>query len=669
MEKLFKFSLMAFSLLLVFLFNTNEVEAKTKVSNDDAIQGIQNIVDSYYLEHNEYPTFVQPTESAPAFINFYELNMVEKEQTGNYWVDNGGKVFFSTVDSPVGLNVQDIGKGSVLISWDKVEGATGYKVYKTIKQGKGLKYVLDKSVSSNVTSVEVKGLGNKDYSVVSIDENGSESVPGGEDYTAFKPLPPVAIISTEILNPNKFNELFEDTQFILSSKNSHDDFDIINYEWKNKKDFYEVGTHTVELRVQNQFKMWSEWTSFSFEVKATPVQPIAQITMNEENVYFDNMEFTFDSSKSYDPKNYSIINTEWENKRSSYEVGTHTVKVRVQNEYELFSEWASITFEVKATPVQPIASLKVTNVGEIESDTIVNFNTSETYDPKGYELVEEEWLNKKSTYTEGTHTVKYRVKNEYDLWSEWATVTIVVKSSAPVVKFGVVKLTSKSDATYNFNYATWYDNKRMNKELNNCNYSCVYGLYSPSQFSGPYQDYQSIVFELQKGLQSYYSWEGRKYYDGDYMSPNAYNSYFNAHKYSYSNKPVMHSGFTVTGTLKDGSFNVLPNQEVTLTFLNITKKTTSDANGNYTFDIKETDIPKSTNTTYSYITSYTTHWGELTNVTVSANGSSNSQQAIIRTHYLSNYAVYGNLFARNISYNSKDRQYLYNLKNLNVILP
>jgi hypothetical protein len=43
---------------------------------------------------------------------------------------------------------------------------------------------------------------------------------------------------------------------------------------------------------------------------------------------------------------------------------------------------------------------------------------------------------KKSTYTEGTHTVKLRVKDSHSLWSSWTSVAFTVKKFTPVtVKF------------------------------------------------------------------------------------------------------------------------------------------------------------------------------------------------------------------------------------------
>lgn len=42
-----------------------------------------------------------------------------------------------------------------------------------------------------------------------------------------------------------------------------------------------------------------------------------------------------------------IINVEWEGKQDLYSTeGIHTVRLRVQDEHELWSDWTKITFEV-----------------------------------------------------------------------------------------------------------------------------------------------------------------------------------------------------------------------------------------------------------------------------------------------------------------------------------
>ena len=491
------------------------------------------------------------------------------------------------------------------------------------------------------------------------------------------PVPePVVELPIAVITMNPSEGILDSTEVSFSSEKSYDPNGLVitNEEWENKQSTYTVGTHTVKLRVQNEEGTWSEWTEVTFEVAETPapviVPPIAVIDMNPSEQLLDSTEITFSSANSSDPNGLAITNEEWENKQSTYTAGTHTVKLRVQNEQGTWSEWVEVTFTVAETPAPPVAVITMNPSADLKPTTTITFSSTGSSDPKGLAITNEEWVNKKSTYPAGTHTVKLRVQNENGLWSEWVEKTFTVKEPAPAYKLGPITLISNQDQGYNFNYASWYYLGSVYNDIHNCDWSCRQNLYPPSAWKGDYYDYPVYVEEMQYGLKSSYGWNGREYYDESIIGNSIIKTFFNNLKLSSApSGPILHSGFTAKGNLTDGSGTPIANQEVTLNFSGITKKATTDANGDYLFNVSESEIPRSSRTTYSYVSNHTTHWGQPTTVSVSAGGVTVRQSAIIRTHYLIGYAVYGNLFMQDIRPSSRNTTYYYNIKNFGISLP
>lgn len=147
---------------------------------------IQEAVDNYYLQNKNYPVkSEQPTPLEPQKINFSDiypkyLSEPPSNSDFKYWVDFEGKVWFSTVDTPTGVNID---KKNILF-WNKVDGANFYKIYelagdsieiKTLDFNGRVKLDFVKFISNN--SSEVKK--DYDYAVSAIDNYSFESVPSG----------------------------------------------------------------------------------------------------------------------------------------------------------------------------------------------------------------------------------------------------------------------------------------------------------------------------------------------------------------------------------------------------------------------------------------------------------------------------------------------------------
>lgn len=95
---------------------------------------------------------------------------------------------------------------------------------------------------------------------------------------------PIAVMSVKAKDSGTL--FTEKTQVITSMSASTDpDGDkIVSYEWKNKKEFYPIGKHTIELRVRDSEGYWSDWASKEIEVFKQPIR-IFRLE-GEDNVRF-----------------------------------------------------------------------------------------------------------------------------------------------------------------------------------------------------------------------------------------------------------------------------------------------------------------------------------------------------------------------------------------------
>lgn len=154
------------------------------------LSSLQNSVDLYSLKNNgTYPVYEkQPTLNVPQPVNFEKLTpeylrTTPKTYGAKYWVDSYGKVWASTVDAPEGVK----NEGGIL-SWEKVENAKEYKIFKdegfsgvvsSVTESSDLTYV---ATTEDLTyNVEVGG----NYVVSAVDMEGMESVPVGAGYEGY----------------------------------------------------------------------------------------------------------------------------------------------------------------------------------------------------------------------------------------------------------------------------------------------------------------------------------------------------------------------------------------------------------------------------------------------------------------------------------------------------
>jgi len=83
---------------------------------------------------------------------------------------------------------------------------------------------------------------------------------------------------------------------------------------------------------------------------------------------------------------------------------------------------------------KPVAKITMTPSKNINSLTFITWSYEESYHPEGLNIVEVEWENKQDRYDAGTHTVRLRVKDEKNIWSDWAEKTFTVENVSSTSK-------------------------------------------------------------------------------------------------------------------------------------------------------------------------------------------------------------------------------------------
>ena len=149
---------------------------------------------------------------------------------------------------------------------------------------------------------------------------------------------------------------------------------------------------------------------------------INRLTVNPANPFEgDRVSFVYDVS--YDRATFKA--EEWENKKESYPAGRHTVRVRVQDTNDLWSEWFSLSFNVERAYEAPVISqLTATPTNPLAGDKIT-FNYQKTIDDR-LTLKEEIWTNKRETYEAGQHEIKLKIKDSLDQESNELSLTLNV---------------------------------------------------------------------------------------------------------------------------------------------------------------------------------------------------------------------------------------------------
>lgn len=269
----------------VSVINIKDMSRDSYISTDrENVARIQTASDRYFIERNSlFASTTQPTIKKPSAVSFNDIypnymhNIPNLSRGMKYWVSTDGKIWASSVDAPT-----NISKSNNTLTWDKVEGAIKYKIYKIVvskrSEEDSYKY-LDEIDADN--PLIYTGAVSSSYLVSAVDKDKFETAPVGEDYVGYGNQPPVAIIDVEssleiasnienIQAATRINKFIHTKNKLIWRYISSFDPDgdaIVDAEWENALDKYVTeGEYIVRLRVKDERGLWSEWVEASFDV-------------------------------------------------------------------------------------------------------------------------------------------------------------------------------------------------------------------------------------------------------------------------------------------------------------------------------------------------------------------------------------------------------------------
>lgn len=463
--------------VLAAIIVPNVASVKTEsviVAVDSNLNHIQTSVDVYLLKNNKNtPSSEKPSLGKPQPIDFNRLyptylRTFPKLEGYKYWVDYKGKVWVSQADSP--NNFRSSGDNIV---WADMDGASSYNFY--TEEGEATSKVSKEKISllRNVKTNSIELPVQSNFYVSSIDENGFESAPVGIDYTGYQNQAPIAKIT---MTPNQAITTATSIQWSSSESIDPDGDRIIDVEWKGKQQVYGVaGTYTVELRVQDSNENWSKWTSHTFSIQKVNEKPVAVLEMSPSSNIETNTYINWSAASSIDADGDSIVNKEWRLDSRSVQssepngvinvVGTHVMKLRVQDSNGLWSDWVEKTFTVSNPNRNPVANFYLSNpaINSVATSSTLSWVDAST-DPDGDSIAAKEFkLNgmivssfPNKIATVGNHTIDLRVKDSKGAWSDWKTIIINVQHPVNYIVGGQDYL-HKSDLRFSGWTSTHYN--------------------------------------------------------------------------------------------------------------------------------------------------------------------------------------------------------------------
>ena len=225
---------------------------------------------------------------------------------------------------------------------------------------------------------------------------------------------------------------------------------IIDYYWEsdidgilsNQKDFsvstLTNGTHTITFRVKDSFNVWSENVSINFTINGVPRAKIDEIipdiSLESEEVWFygnGTDDGTINGYKwSSDIDDFLSIEKSF--KLSNLSNGTHIIYFKVKDNHDVWSDEVSSTLIINGNPKANINEITPNPVNEGEFVWFFGNGTDDGNIEEYYWKSNiDKFLSDKKSFnlsnlSNGTHTISFKVKDNYDVWSNEVNTTLTI---------------------------------------------------------------------------------------------------------------------------------------------------------------------------------------------------------------------------------------------------
>lgn len=235
--------------------------------------------------------------------------------------------------------------------------------------------------------------------------------------------------------------------------------------WTNKKASYLDGNHTVKLSITDSEGQTSNELSLSFSIERPYDQPsISNLRMTPSNPQpGETVSFSYD--KNLDSR-LQVKQENWVNKQSSYEAGTHTVKLTVTDTADQTSNELSLTFSIEQPLEAPVISNLRIDPATPNAGEKVSFIYDKVIDER-LTLKTENWQGKRETYEAGQHTVTLSITDSADQVSNTLSLTFEVAYVPEIPVLNSITMTPTTpiagDAV-EFNYQATLDPKATVQE-------------------------------------------------------------------------------------------------------------------------------------------------------------------------------------------------------------
>ncbi|MCK4614190.1 MAG: SBBP repeat-containing protein [Thermoplasmata archaeon] len=248
-----------------------------------------------------------------------------------------------------------------------------------------------------------------------------------------------------------------DKDIIHFQGNGTDDGMITRYTWRSSLDgeFYNDtesdlyygdlsnGSHTIYFKVQDNYGAWSDEVHIELEINGIPRAIIDSITPNPalegKTIRFEG-HGTDDGNivrhiwtSSLDNELYNGTNTSFT--YPGFSNGTHTIYLKVQDNYGVWSDEVNTTLTINGKPVARILEISPDSATEGETVTFIGNGTDDdsveryvwrsSLDQEIYNGTNSSFSI--STLSVGNHTIYLKVQDNHGVWSDEISVNLEVK--------------------------------------------------------------------------------------------------------------------------------------------------------------------------------------------------------------------------------------------------